>query len=85
MVGETQKRVVVFTTPTCSWCTKLKNYLRQNNVRYKEIDISKDASAARDVMKKTGQTGVPVTFIDNAAVVGFAKDKIDKLLGLTNK
>lgn len=53
-------RVVVFTTPACSWCRRAKKYLKESRVPFKEINIEKDPSAARDVQRKTGQMGVPV-------------------------
>ena len=76
------KRVIVFSTPTCSWCRKLKNYLRENKIRFKDIDVSRDMQAARDMVRKTGQQGVPQIWINNYPVVGFDKAKIDRLLGL---
>ncbi len=77
-----QKKVIVFSTPTCSWCHKLKSYLRSSGVRFKDIDVSRDASAARDMVRKTGQQGVPQTWIDGKPVVGFDKAAIDRMLGL---
>ena len=77
-----EKRVIVFSTPTCSWCRKLKSYLKQNNVRFKEIDVSRDQAAARDMIKKTGQQGVPQMWVNGQPVVGFDKPKIDRMLGL---
>ena len=76
-------RVLVFTTPTCSWCTRVKNYLVQQRVPFREVDVSKDASAARDLVRRTGQMGVPVVEIDGRPVVGFDKSRIDQLLGLS--
>ncbi len=75
-------RVVVFSTPTCSWCRKLKTYLKQNQVRFKDVDVSRDANAARDIARRTGQMGVPVTLINNHPIVGFDKAQIDRMLGL---
>ncbi|MBT3233472.1 MAG: NrdH-redoxin [Calditrichaeota bacterium] len=80
--NEKQHRVIVFSTPTCSWCRKVKSYLKQHKVRFKEIDVSKDASAGRDMVRMSGQSGVPVTLIDNRPVIGFDKAQIDRLLGL---
>ena len=71
--------IVVFTTPTCGWCRKVKRYLKQNNLIYKEVDVSKDAYAMRVMVNKSGQMGVPQLWINNVAVVGFDKAKIDKL------
>lgn len=83
MPTTTARKVLVFTTPTCSWCNRLKAYLRERRVPFREVDITRDPSAARDVQRRTGQTGVPVIIIDNTAVVGFDRPKIDRLLGLT--
>jgi len=78
-------RVVVFTTPTCSWCKKVKDYLKKNNVRFKEINVARDQQAAKDIVRMTGQRGVPVVLINNRAIVGFDKPKIDRMLNLNNK
>mgnify|MGYP006295271891 FL=1 len=77
-----QPRVLLFTTPTCSYCKTAKRYLRKQDVRFKEIDISRDKAAARDVKRRSGQQGVPVIDIGGKVVVGFDRPKIDKLLGL---
>ncbi len=75
-------RVLVFTTPTCPWCSRAKQYLRQQKVPYREVDVSRDAAAARDLVRRTGQMGVPVVEIDGRPVVGFDQRTIDRLLGL---
>ena len=75
-------KVLIFTTPTCSYCTLAKRYFRENKIRFREIDVSKNESAARDIQRKTGQTGVPVIMINNRPIVGFDKMKINKMLGL---
>ncbi len=78
----TQPTVVVFTTPTCSWCRVVKQHLKKHNIRFKEIDVSKDERAARDMVRRTGQQGVPVTMIQNRPIVGFNKQQINHLLGI---
>ena len=75
-----QPRIVLFSTPTCSWCRRIKEYLRKKKLRFKEIDVSKDRKAAEDMVRKTGQQGVPVILINNRPVVGFDKQKIETLL-----
>lgn len=77
---EKRLSVIVFTTPTCSWCRKVKSYLKEKQIRYKEVDVSKDERAMRDMVKKSGQMGVPQLWINNRPVVGFDKDKIERLL-----
>ena len=78
-------RVVVFSTPMCSWCRKTKDYLRKHNIRFKDIDIARDQAAARDMVRRTGQQGVPVIMINNRPIVGFNKNKIDRLLGIQDR
>ncbi|MCK4544287.1 NrdH-redoxin [candidate division WOR-3 bacterium] len=75
-----QLSVVVFSTHTCSWCKKVKSYFKSHNITFKDIDVSRDVNAARDMVRRTGQQGVPVILIGNRTVVGFNKALIDKLL-----
>lgn len=75
-------RVTVYTGPGCVWCQRVKAYLDDKRVRYKEIDVSRDPSAAQALVAKTGQTGVPQLDIDGTWIVGFDKARINKLLGL---
>ncbi len=75
-------RVLIFTTPNCPWCRRTKKYLRERGIRFKEVDVSRDPAAAKDLVRWTGQMGVPVVRIGSKFVVGFDKPKIDKLLGL---
>jgi glutaredoxin-like YruB-family protein len=81
-VTSTPKRVVVFTTPTCSWCRTAKKYLTENGVKFKEVDVSRDPAAAREMVDRTGQMGVPVILVGNRAIVGFDRPQIDKALNL---
>jgi glutaredoxin 3 len=75
-------KVVMYTTPTCSYCRQAKAYLNQNRVRYTEIDVSRDLRASADMVRRTGQSAVPVILIDNRPIVGFDKRRIDRMLGL---
>ncbi|MBC8366073.1 glutaredoxin family protein [bacterium] len=79
---ERQKRVIIFSTPTCSHCVKAKRYLKDKGIRFKDIDVSRDMKAAQDMERRTGQRGVPVLLIDNKPVVGFDVSKINRLLDI---
>lgn len=74
------KQVTVYTTPTCTWCTTLKTYLDQKHVRYREINVASDSSAAEAMVRKSGQQGVPQTEINGQMIVGFDKNRINQLL-----
>lgn len=80
--GKTQKRVTVYSTPSCSWCTTIKNHLKNHGIKYMDIDVSKDQKAADAMIKKSGQKGVPQTDINGQMIVGFDKNKINSLLGI---
>ncbi len=77
-----QPRVIIFTTPTCTFCNAAKKYLRERGIKFKEVDVSRDPAAARDMVRRSGQQGVPVLDIGGKIVVGFDRPKIDKYLGL---
>ena len=81
---ENQPKVIVFSTPPCSYCNAAKRYFRERNIRFTDVDVSRDQSAARDMMRKTGQMGVPVILINNKPIVGFDRSKINQMLNLKN-
>lgn len=74
------KRVTVYSTPTCSWCNTLKTWLNKNNIRYTDIDVSADQRAAEELVRRSGQQGVPQTDINGRIVVGFDQNKLKELL-----
>jgi len=78
--GQKAKQVTVYTTPTCTWCTTLKTYLDQKQIRYREINVASDTSAAEVMVRKSGQQGVPQTEINGQMIVGFDKNRINQLL-----
>lgn len=75
--------VTVFSTPTCPWCSRLKKYLSEQRIAFKDVDVSRDARAAQEMVRKSGQMGVPQAWIDGQVVVGFDRKRIDNLLHLT--
>ncbi|MEF8847065.1 MAG: glutaredoxin family protein [Candidatus Paceibacterota bacterium] len=78
----TDKKIKVYSTPTCPYCVTLKRFLEQNDVEFKDVDISEDEEALEEMKKKSGQSGVPVVEIGDEVIVGFEKEKIKKLLDL---
>ena len=73
------KKVVVFTSPSCRWCSVVKNHLKKNNIKFKTIDITKDDYAAADCQLH-GCKGVPVVLIGSKWICGFDEQKIQKAL-----
>lgn len=76
------KSVSLYTTPTCPWCIKAKQFLKENNIEFKSIDVSSDKAAAEEMIKKSGQMNVPVLDIDGEIIVGLDKERIKALLSL---
>lgn len=81
MAEKRQKRVVLFVSPSCKWCTTAKTYLKKNGVKFKAIDITKDEKAAKDC-ERHGCRGVPVVMIGSRWICGFDQKSIDKMLEL---
>jgi glutaredoxin-like YruB-family protein len=75
-------KVIVFSTPSCPWCTRVKQYLRSLQVPFRDVDVSRDQAAAREMIKKSGQEGVPQLWIDGRVVVGFDQGRINQYLGI---
>jgi len=76
------EKILVYTTPVCPYCVTVKNFLKDNNIEFEEIDVSADEKAAEEMISKSGQMGVPVLDIGGEIVIGFDKEKISQLLGL---
>jgi glutaredoxin 3 len=72
--------VKIFVTPVCPYCYTLKEFLKENNIEFEEIDVSQNEKLKDELIKKTGKIEVPVLDINGQIVVGFDKEKICKLL-----
>lgn len=78
-------KVTVYSTPTCPYCKLAKTYLREHDVAFDDIDVSADAEKSEEMIKKTGQMGVPVIEIGDEIVIGYDPKKLKKALGLTER
>ncbi len=74
--------VEVYSTPTCMYCNLLKDFLKENEVEFTEINVAEDEEKRNYIVEKSGQMGVPVTIIGEEVIVGFNQDKIKELLSL---
>ncbi len=74
--------VKVFSTPACPYCHMVKDFLKKHNVKFKDIDVSKDSKAAREMIEKSGQMGVPVTEINGKIIVGYNVPALKEALKL---
>ncbi len=76
------KKVMVYSTPTCPFCIRAKQYLKDNNIEFTNFDVGVDHEKAQEMMKKSGQMSVPVLDIEGEIIVGFDKEKIQEALGI---
>jgi glutaredoxin 3 len=76
------KKVAIYTTPTCSYCKMAKEFFSQNGITYEEKNVVSDEKARKEMIEKSGQMGVPVIDIDGKLMVGFDKDKLSEALGI---
>lgn len=74
--------VTIYTTSSCPWCGVAKQYFSEHKIKYNEVNVQEDITAAREMVAKSGQMGVPVIDIDGQIIIGFDKNKIDRLLKL---
>ena len=76
----TMAKVKVFSTPTCPWCIKVKDYLKENKVEFEDLDVSTNAEARNQMLEKSGQMGVPVIDVNGKIIVGFNQPEVEKAL-----
>lgn len=72
--------VTVYSTKTCPWCHKTKEFLNEKGVKFRDVDVGTDREAASEMMEKSGQMGVPVIDIDGKIIVGFDREELEKTL-----
>ncbi len=73
--------IKVYTTNTCPWCVKVKNYLKSENIDFEELNVQDNMEAREEMVKKSNQMGVPVLDINNNIIIGFDKSAILAALG----
>jgi len=76
------KKVKIYSTLTCPYCIRAKQFLKENNIVFEDADVSTNQEAAEEMVKISGQMGVPVLDIDGEIILGFDKQKIKQTLGI---
>lgn len=76
------KKVKIYSTPSCPYCIRAKQFLKENNVVFEDVDVASDPAAGQEMVRKSGQMGVPVLDIDGEIIVGFDKERIRQALGI---
>lgn len=73
--------VKVYSTPTCPWCVKAKQFLKGKGVEFEDIDVSQDHKASQEMLEKSGQMGVPVIDFNGNIIIGFDQAKLEEAIG----
>ncbi len=82
-MGEDKKpEVIIYSTPTCPYCARVKAFLESEGIAYKDYNVVQDAKAKQEMIEKSGQMGVPVLEIKGKIIVGFDQEAIQEALGL---
>jgi len=76
------KKVIIYSTPSCMYCNMVKAYLTEKGVEYTDYNVQEDQEKAREMVEMTGQMGVPVIRIGDEIIIGFDQPRIAELLGL---
>lgn len=75
-------KLIVYSTNMCPWCTRVKEFLKENGIEFEDINVQEDKEKAKEMVEKSGQMGVPVIDIDGHIIVGFDEERIKELLGI---
>ena len=73
-------KILIYSTPTCPYCVMVKQYLKDKNISFEDYDVSTNEGKAMEMIKKSGQQGVPVLDIDGKIIIGFNRAEIDAAL-----
>ena len=82
MAEEKKPKVKIYSTPTCPYCAMAKEFLKEKNIEFEDINVAENREAAQEMIQKSGQMGVPVIDIDGEIIIGFDKEKLKKALKL---
>jgi glutaredoxin 3 len=72
--------ITLYTSPTCHWCRVAKRYLEERGLEYREVDIISDPRARQEMVRMTGQYGVPVIRVGERSMTGWDKTEFERLL-----
>lgn len=77
------KKVTIYSTPTCHFCQMTKEFLKEKGIAYSEFDVARDLEKRQEMIQKSGQMGVPVIFVGDELIIGFDKERLASSLGVT--
>lgn len=79
-------QITIYSTPTCPWCHKVKDFLAEHDVSFTDVNVAEDREQAKYMIDKTGQMGVPVTIIvddgNEHIVLGYDEKQLREIIGI---
>ena len=82
MVYNTSMKIMIYSTPSCTFCVMAKEFFKEKNIPFEEYDVAANLEKRKEMMQKTGQMGVPVIDIDGSVLIGFDKEVVARKLGI---
>ena len=76
--------ISIYSTPTCTYCNAAKDFFKEKGVEFDEFDVATDAVKRQEMIEKSGQMGVPVIFVGEEMVIGFAESRLEELIANMN-
>jgi len=73
-------KVIVYSTTTCPYCVMAKDWLKQKKVSFEDVNVGTNQEKAQEMIKKSGQMGVPVIDVEGTIIIGFDKPRIEEAL-----
>lgn len=80
MKGKNENIVKIYTTSMCPWCLKAKEFFKENNIKYQEINVGENEEARNEMLEKSGQFGVPVIDVNGTIIIGYDREALKKAL-----
>lgn len=74
------KEIKVYSTPTCPWCRKTREYLQSKGISYEDYNVAEQGDKLQEMVDLSGQRGVPVLKIGDEVIVGYSEPKINQAL-----
>lgn len=81
--GTGKPKVIVYSTVTCPWCFRAKDWLKEHNIKFEDVDVGADTARAQEMIDKSGQMGVPVIEVNGRIIVGFDEEALKEALGIS--
>ncbi|NCO11338.1 NrdH-redoxin [Candidatus Pacearchaeota archaeon CG_4_9_14_0_2_um_filter_39_13] len=75
-------KIIIYGTDSCPWCHKAREFMKEHKVKFTDKNVGEDQKAAQEMIKKSGQQGVPVIDVDGEIIVGFDEDRLKSLLNI---